>query len=359
MVTLTQGERMDRTLFRVGLSADFLNDQRQLALPDIGLSLLDAHPEVAYGFLTEDRPEYEPPQLMDLDALISLKPRVTAASLEGVERLAVIGRCGVGYDNVDLKACTERGIAVFITPEGVMRPMAESIVAFVLALSHDLVRKDRLMRGGNWAESTRKLGREPRGRTIGTIGFGNIAREAIRLLRVFDPARILVYDPFVTAESVAEAGADTASLDELLAASDYVLVNCPLTPTTRGLIGEAELRRMKPEAVLVNTARGPIVQEAILIQALRERWIAAAALDVFEREPLDLASPLLHLDNVILTSHSIGWTEELFRDMGRLDCEGVLAVSHGRVPPNVVNPEVLERPAFQRKLENFRRRHGA
>lgn len=341
---------MDRTLFRVGLSADFLNEQGQLAFPDIGLKILETDPAVAFDFLKEYRAEYEPAQLAGLDALISLKPRVTAASLEGIEQLAVIGRFGVGYDNVDLKACTERDIAVFLTPAGVMRPVAESIVTFVLALSHDLVRKDRLIRERKWAESTRKLGREPRERTIGTIGFGNIAREAIRLLRIFDPARILVHDPYAAPESVA-AGVEAVSLDELLAASDYVLVNCPLTPDTRGLIGEKELRRMKPDAVLINTARGPIVQEAVLIRALRERWIAAAALDVFEQEPLDPASPLLELDNVILTSHSICWTEELFRDLGRLDCEGAVAVCHGRIPAKVVNREVLERAGFQKKLD--------
>lgn len=349
---------MDRSLFRVGLSADFLDDQRQLAFPDIGLSVLKADAAITYDFLEKYRPEYLPAQLAGLDALISLKPRVTAASLDGIEQLAVIGRCGVGYDNVDLKACTQRDIAVFITPAGVMKPMAESIVAFVLALSHDVVRKDRLMREGRWAESTRRLGREPRGRTIGTIGFGNIAKEAIRLLRVFDPARILVHDPYASPESVAGAGAEMVSLDELLAASDYVLINCPLTADTRGLIGEKELRRMKPEAVLINTARGPIVHEAVLVRALRERWIAAAGLDVFEQEPLDPASPLLSLDNVILTSHSVGWTEELFRDMGRIDCEGAVAVCHGRVPANVVNREVLDRPGFQHKLENYRRRYG-
>ncbi len=115
--------------------------------------------------------------------LISLKPRVTSKSLDGIQRLCAIGRCGVGYDNVDLAACTEKDVAVFITPAGVVRPVAESIVLFVLALSHNLVLKDRFVRNGRWAESTRKLGREPRGRIIGTIGLGNIASEAVRLLK--------------------------------------------------------------------------------------------------------------------------------------------------------------------------------
>jgi len=136
--------------------------------------------------------------------------------------------------------------------------------------------------------------------------------------------------------------------------SDYVLVNCPLTPQTRKLIGAAELAMMKPTAFLINTARGPIVDEAALITALQERRIAGAALDVFETEPLPAASPLLELDNVILTSHSLGWTEELFRDMGRIDCEGALAVMRGEHPRNVVNRDVLDRPGFRRKLERYR-----
>lgn len=345
---------MTDSQFQVGFSADFLDDSRRLVFPDIGLSLLEQDARVAYRFLDDYRPEYAPGQLTGLDALISLKPRVTAASLEGIEQLCAIGRCGVGYDNVDLHACTERDIAVYITPGGVTRPMGESIVLLVLALSHDLVRKDRLMRQGRWSESTHPLGREPRDRVIGTIGLGNIAREAVKLLKPFGPGRIHAFDPYVPAEDVRALGVEPVSLDELLAQSDYVLVNCPLNPQTRHLVGERELKLMKPDAVLVNTSRGPTVDEAALTRALQEKWIRAAALDVFEKEPLDPASPLLQLDNVILTSHSVGWTEELFRDMGRIDCEGALAVSRGNPPANVVNPAVLTRPGFLRKLDAYR-----
>ena len=342
--------------FLVGFSADFLDENRQFIFPDIGLNVLDAHPDVAYEFLADYCPEYVPAQLNRLDVLISLKPRVTSSSLEDVDRLCAIGRCGVGYDNVDLQACTERDIAVFITPAGVMRPMAGSIVLLVLALSHNLVRKDRLVRLGRWSASTRPLGREPRGRIIGTIGLGNIAREAVRLLAAFDVGRFLAFDPFVAPDQARSLKVELVGLDELLQTSDYVLVNCPLTTSTRHLIGERELRLMKDSAVLINTARGSIVDESALIRALQERWIRAAALDVFEKEPLEETSPLLQLENVILTSHSVGWTEELFRDMGRIDCEGALAVRRGEPPANVVNPEVLVREGFRRKLQSYRER---
>jgi phosphoglycerate dehydrogenase-like enzyme len=146
-------------------------------------------------------------------------------------------------------------------------------------------------------------------------------------------------------------------LDEVLRLSDYVLVNCPLTAETRHLIGEHEIALMKPEAVLINTARGPIVDQTALTKALQSKAIRGAALDVFEKEPLEPDSPLIGLDNVILTSHSVAWTEELFRDMGRIDCEGALAIRVGKVPQDVVNRDVLGRPGFQRKLDHYRSMH--
>ena len=340
--------------FRVGLSADFLDANGQPVFPDLGLSLLDDDPGVSYEFMSEYKPEYSPEQLAAYNAVISLKPRVTAASLVGVEVLTAIGRCGVGYDNVDLSACTEADIAVFITPSAVKRPMAESIVLFILALSHNLVWKDRLVRRGHWTESQHGLGKEPRDRVVGSIGLGGIASEVVALLRPFDVAGILAVDPYVEPSRAAELGVDLVSLDEVLQRSDYVLVNCPLTPETRHMVGERELQMMKPDAVLINTARGPIVDEGALVQVLQNGVIGAAALDVFEKEPLDPDSPLLSLENVVLTSHSVGWTEELFRDMGRTDSEGALAVSRGEVPSSVVNSEVLERPGFLRKLEKHR-----
>ena len=340
--------------FRVGFSADFCDAQGNLAFPDLGLSMLKGHAGLVHEFLREYRPEYISDQLTNYDVLISLKPKITAQSLEGVSRLCAIGRCGVGYDNVDLDACTAHGIAVYITPGGVVRPVAESILLFVLALSHRLSIKDKLVRQGRWAESTSTLGREPRDRIVGTIGMGNIATEAIRLLRVLDVQRFVAFDPYTTPERASKLGVDLVSLEELLRISDYVLVNCPLTPQTRGLLGKEQFEMMKPDAVLINTARGPIVNEAALIDALQSGKIAGAALDVYEQEPLSANSPLTAMDNVILTSHSIAWTEELFRDMGRIDCLGALAIYRGEVPKDVVNPKVLTEPSFLAKLEKYK-----
>jgi phosphoglycerate dehydrogenase-like enzyme len=236
----------------------------------------------------------------------------------------------------------------------VIRPVGESIVLLMLALSHNLVAKDRLVRQGQWGQSTVRLGREPRQRVVGTIGLGNIAAEAVRLLKMFDVARFLAFDPYASGERASQLGVELVSLEELLRASDYVLVNCPLTPETRGLLGYPQFSLMKPDAVIINTARGPIIHEAALIDALQSGRIRGAALDVFEKEPLSADSPLIGMDNVILTSHSIAWTEELFRDMGRIDCEGALAVYRGEAPQHVVNPQVLTRPAFLEKLEKYK-----
>ncbi len=342
------------TDFRVAFSADFRDDAGNLIFPDIGLSLLTGVSGLSYKFISEYHAEYTPEQLANQDVVISLKPKITAASLKDTDRLCAIGRCGVGYDNVDLDACTEHNVAVYITPAAVVRPVAESIVLFLLALSHNLILKDRLVRQGHWKESSSRLGREPRDRVVGTVGLGKIASDAIGLLKNFDVARFLAFDPFASPETAAGLGVELVSLEELLRQSSYVLINCPLTPQTTRLIGEREFKLMKSDAVLINTARGPIVDEHALIQALETKKIGGAALDVFESEPLPRDSRLTSMDNVILTSHSIAWTEELFRDMGRIDCEGALAIYRGEIPASVVNRDVLSRPGFLKKLEKYK-----
>lgn len=271
---------------KIGFSADFLDGQGRLIFPDSGLSVFDSEPHISYEFLSEHRPEYAPSQLAGYDVvIITSKPRVTPDSVRGVERLCAIGRCGVGYDNVDLVACTEHDIAVYITPGAVIQPMAESIVLLVLALSHNLVTKDRMVRDGHWVESTRRLGREPRDRIVGTVGLGNIACEAVRLLRNFGVARFLTFDPYITDVEAADLRVMRVSLEDLLRESDYVLVNCPLNEQTRNLIGERELDFMKPSAFFINTARGASIDQAALIRTLESRAIAGAALMFLRGNP--------------------------------------------------------------------------
>lgn len=335
--------------FRVGVTRDFLKADGTLGFGDIGLELLDGAPGVEWEFLERNTPELSREQVEGYDGLLVLAPRVTAATVEGARRLSVVARFGVGYDNVDVEACTRNGILLTITPDGVRRPVAVAAMTFLLALSHRLLQKDRLTRAGRWAEKLDLMGMGVTGRTLGLVGFGNIGREIARLARPFD-LRVLAFDPHVRPEDAASAGAEWADLDTLLAGSDYVCVCCALTPETHHLIDKGQIARMKRSAYLINVARGPIVDQAALAEALREGRIAGAGLDVFEQEPVDPQDPILSLDNVIVAPHAICWTDECFLGNGRSACESILDVAAGRAPRYAVNPAALDHPRLKGRL---------
>lgn len=330
-------------MFRVGVTRDILRD----GSPIYDLSALDAPPDLEWEPLAGHGQELKPSEVAGYDALVLFHPEVTAATLDGAEPPLLVARLGVGYDNVDVRACTERGVLLTITPDSVRRPMASGALAFVLALAHRLPEMDAHVRGGGW-DRFAHVGAGLGGRTLGIVGLGNVGREIARLAAPFE-LRLLAHDPYAAPDGV-PADVELAGLDELLAASDFVCVTCPLTAETRHLIDGPRLARMKPTAHLVNVARGPIVDQAALTQALRERRIAGAALDVFEREPLDGDDPLLRLDNVILAPHAVGLVDELFAVGGRSAAESVLAVAEGRVPRDVVNPDALEHARLRARL---------
>ena len=342
--------------FHVGLTHDFLRADGSQAFADVDTSALDVA-GVEWTCLTEGDAGAELPaaQAAACDALLVLGPVVTAASLVAAKRLTVLARLGVGYDSVDVAACTRSGVALTITPDGVRRPVASAALAFLLALAHKLPLKDRLTRDGRWAEKAGHMGIGLRGRTFGIIGLGNIGQEVCRLLAPHEMC-LLATDPQVAPAVAGELGVELVPLEGLLASADFVLVCCALTDTTRHLIGAAELARMRPTAQLINVARGPIVDQAALIEALRSGAIAGAALDVFEDEPIDPDDPLLQLDNTILAPHALAWTDESFRLMGESAFAGILAASEGRTPTNVVNPEVLDAFRFRDKLAACARR---
>jgi len=337
--------------FRIGVSPDL----RGMIEPQLA-EHFGPLPALAYEFMPEEPAEFPPELLQRYDAVISLLGRYTPASFRGVDRLAIIARWGVGYDMVDVPAATASDVLLAITPDAVRRPVAEGIMALLLALTRHLLVKDRLVRAGRWAEKSRYPGTGLAGRTLGSIGLGNIGAQLARMLRPFDLQRVLAFDPYLAPERAAELGVELVPLETLLAESDFVCINCPLTPATRHLIGEAQLRLMKPTALLINTARGPIVDQAALTRALQEGWIAGAGLDVFEQEPLPADDPLTRLENVILAPHAIAWTDELMRENSAGACRNVLAVLRGEVPAHTVNREVAARPGFQRKLADLRAR---
>lgn len=244
----------------------------------------------------------------DYDALIvRSKTKVTKAVISAGHRLKAIGRAGIGVDNIDLEAATERGIVVFNTPDSNATTTAELALAHLFSLSRNLPQADRSVKSGAWQPS-RYVGREITGKTVGIVGFGTIGRIfARRCLGL--KMHVFVYDPFVTKEAVQEVGGVSADLDTLLKVSDYVSLHCPLMDSTRNLLNTERLARMKPGARLINCARGGLIDETALYNALKAGHLAGAALDVFAVEP-PKDSPLLTLDNVVVTPHLGASTEE-------------------------------------------------
>lgn len=352
-----QLEMSNQPRFRVGLTADFYDAAGAIKYQDIGLNLLAEEPCIEVERFATHRPEIEPEQLAGFQGTIVLSPRVTAKSLSSAHDLLSIVRFGVGFDSVDVAACTAADVALFITAGAVDHSVAEATVGWMLALTHHLRTKDMLVRTGQWDARSGFMGCELRDRTLGLVGFGGIGRSVVKVLNGFRMQPPLVYDPFVSTDALVEAGAHAVGLDELLERSDFVSLHCPLNDQTRNLISARELGLMKPTSYLINTARGGIVEEDALYAALVQRRIAGAALDCFVGEPLLKPSRWSELDNVLLAPHSIAWTNELFRDIGRCACQAMIDLVHRRRPRGLVNPEVIERPGFQSKWSRLA--HGA
>lgn len=341
--------------FLVGITPDFYTDAKG-RFESVVETKLGAVPGLEWQPMPPQPGKIATPEgLGSFDALFSLALKIDASSLEGVERLAVVARWGVGYDMIDVDALTAADVALAITPGAVRRPVAEAIITFLFALTTNLVEQDGVVRKGLWRGDLLRLGRNIKGRVLGSIGCGNIAGEMFTMAQSLGFSRLIAHDPY---QSAAPPGVELVSMDEVLSASDFLAVNCFLSAATRGLIGAAELRRMKPTAYLINTARGPIVQESALVQALQEGWIAGAGLDVFEQEPLPVDAPIRTAPNTILAPHGLAWTEELVRDNGVEACDNILAIARGEAPASIVNKDVLRRPGFQQKLERFRAQTG-
>lgn len=338
-----------RTPFRIALTADFYDEAGTARYSEFGLDTFEGHDHIAVSKFSEHRGEITPDQLADCHAVLVLTPKVTADTLNDCEDLIAVSRFGVGYDSVDVDACTANNVLVTITPGAVDRPVAEATIAWMLALTHRVFQKDRLVRTGRWDDRSQYMGCELRDRTLGVIGLGGIGRTLVQLLRGFGMRQPIVYDPFAPPEVLAESGVRKVDLEELLRAADFVSLNCPLNEQTRGLIGADQLALMKPDAYLLNLARGGIVDENALYDTLAGGRIAGAALDCFEHEPVVTPHRFGELDNVILAPHSIAWTDELFRDIGRTACQSILDVSKGKRPRGVLNPELFELASFRCK----------
>ena len=318
------------------------------------LSALTSDPDIEIGFVEPENGVLPASVLAAHDALILLFPRFARESIPANHRLGLIAKVGVGYDNVDVPACTEAGIALVTAPDGVRRPVAVAIITFILALSGRLFVKDKLARLGSKGFDQRldHNGIGLIGRVLGSVGIGNIGAEMFRLAKPFD-MHFIAHDPYVNPALARELGITLVDLDTVFRESDFVTLNCPLTSETRHLVNARRLALMKRTAFLINFARGPVIDQQALTKILQERRIAGAGLDVFDPEPPHPDDPILKLDNIIVTPHALCWTDQMFERIGATDVKAVLDLRRGRVPAGIVNGAVLDNPIWQKRLARY------
>ena len=279
------------------------------------------------------------PLLDGADAMLASVEKLSRDVLAG-SKLRAVARMGVGFDSVDIAAATELGIAVTITPGTLEESVAEHTIALMLAVSRDLVRRDREVRAGQWS---RKPFPRMAGKTFGIVGLGRIGR-AVAVKAQGLGMRVIAFDPFADKEAASRSGVQLTSLDELLHSSDVVSLHTATTPETINLINRRTLASMRPDAILVNTGRGALVDEEALCEALDRGHLFGAALDVFKTEPLPVSSRLLKYDNVLLCTHMGGLDSESTIAMGNLAAQCIVDLSKGRWPENcIVNRELQGR----------------
>jgi D-3-phosphoglycerate dehydrogenase len=277
----------------------------------------------------------------DADAIINYLAKVTARVINSLERCQVIVRRGIGYDSVDVSAATAKGIPVVNVPEYCTDEVADHAMALLLSTARKVITGREQTKSGGW--NFKELLPIPalKDSTLGLVGFGKIPRAVAARARCFG-FKIKASDPFIPAELAAEHGVELVSLDELLASSDFISIHAPLTNDTRGMISKREFILMKPSAVLINTARGPVVDEAALIEALKDKQIAFAALDVVTQEPPAADNPLRQMNNVTLTPHIAWYSERSAQVLGEKVGREIVRVFKGYLPKSLVNPEVIK-----------------
>jgi len=321
----------------------------------------EAISKIAEYYEVEVWKDYQPPprrvlseKIKTIDALGSLlTDKIDKALLDEAPNIRIIAQYAVGYDNIDVEECTKRGIYVTNTPGVLTEAVADLTWALILAVARRIVEADRFVRSGAWEETrtgwhpTMMLGVDVHGKVLGVVGLGRIGSAVARRAKCFN-MKILYYDVERKLELEKELGAEYVDLDYLLSNSDFVTLHVPLTKATHHLIGERELKIMKPTAYLINTSRGAVVDERALIKALEKGWIAGAALDVFEVEPTPKDNPLLKFYNVIVAPHIGSASRETRERMAMMVAENLIAFAKGEIPPNLVNFEVtkIRSPGF-------------
>jgi phosphoglycerate dehydrogenase-like enzyme len=344
----------------IGITSDYFKDGRFI-LPGPGLSILDGMSNVKYsalpGSANIENQNFNtnlvlPDQIRGFDMIASIAPKWDASSFDGNENFLSVHRHGAGFDMVNVRELSESGILLCTTPEAVKRPMAVVILTYLLLLSTRYPIKNSIAREGRWGDIPKYPGYGLVGKTFGCIGAGRIAREAFEIARPLGMEHI-AYDPYLTGGLFDSYGIKLVDMDTVLRESDYLSISCPLNESTRHLIGEKEIAKMKPGAFLINAARGPIVDENALITALQVGVIQGAGIDVFEKEPPAADNPLFHMDNVAVTPHALGWTDQAVMGIWAQIIDQMSCIMCGKKPTGIVNIELWDKPEFQNKLNRF------
>lgn len=322
--------------FKVGSTRDLITASGKPAFNEAAFEELARNSDIDWEWIDQNVDWINPDLAARYDAIHVNLPRVTAESVARDDcRVKIFARNGVGFDTVDVAACAAKGITVTNTPLAIQRPVAVAALTLIFSLAGKLQIKDRLVRTGQWNDRVEHMGIGVSGRTLGLVGAGGIGQEFIPLARPFF-RQILVADPYVEADVLSRMGAEKVEFKDMLAQSDFICAMCPLNEETHHIMDAAAFAAMKPGAMFINVARGPVHDEAALIAALQSGHLAGAALDVTEQEPLPADSPLIGMENTILTPHSLCWTDECFEDIARTALRSIVDVSQGVAPKHPV-----------------------
>ena len=280
---------------------------------------------------------------------LPLRFHVTGDSLARMRNLLIVSSSGAGFDTVSVEECTRSGVLVVNQSGGNAEAVAAHVLAMMLMLSKRIIDADRALRRGTMHDRGAYLGNDLKGRTIGIVGIGNVGRRVAELCRGLFAMQVIACDPYLDAATIAGRGGVKVELDDLLRRSDFVSINCPLDAGTRGMIGARQFALMQPHAFFITTARGFIHDEQALVTALRDKIIAGAGIDVWDKEPPPADHPLLAFDNVVASPHTAGLTHQARANMGRIAAEQLVMALDGKRPPRIVNPQVW--PAYCSRFE--------
>ena len=324
-------------MFKVGISGDLLNSNNEPCFGIEPLNLLKNRDDIEVFWMDKKIIELDTDITSKFDAILLNLPKANANCVSNSNcKLKIISRFGVGFDTVDIKAMKNKNIVVTNTPNAVRRPVAVAALTMIFAAAGKLLQKDHLVRHGNWNDRSNYMGLGLTKKTLGVIGVGNIGSETIELSKPFFN-NILAYDPFKSEKQISEIGATKVDMFQLANKSDFIVILCNLDSNTKGMIQNDFFLKMKKSAYIFNLSRGPVINEKHLENALQEKEIAGAGLDVTDKEPLQTDSKLLKYENVIITPHALCWTDECFNDIATEAINSILCFVDKKPILNQVN----------------------